>query len=136
MGTFFDPTSEEDKNLLSSENRDHAELTRVADQAEHDVIAIFEEIDGDGERTDVWLLGYDEDTDTATSSKLEEALRRTIAEVIDCRLSHYDDDPALASKAHGSRRWEYVEGENGRKWPKMWDARLTKFDRRPRPYHI
>lgn len=136
MGTFFDATDPADQKLLSEDNRNDSELETVADQAEYDVIRRYEVYDDVGERVEVALAGYDEDTDTADSTALAEALRRTIALVVDTRLTHRGDDRALESKSHGSRSWDYNVDELGRKWPDGWRQYLQDFDRLERPYHL
>lgn len=149
MATYFDITSYADINLLHGDVRNHCELSNVAAQVESDVINRFRERNrGAGypypyfassvgtpySTTDgkyiIWLDGYKEDADEA-DTRLKDALRRTIADVISHRLRYYEEENGVKRFSQGRVSIEYSGSGRDAEWPRQWSRRLTEFDLNP-----
>lgn len=156
---FFDVGSSVDLDYLPQRFWDHEDLPQVAQEVERDVINWFtvtgrgapREFFGPGHihiqedsKGAVFLWGYGgrpEETDGYDSDRskwtdLAEALRYTIAQVIQHRLEHQDVDPTVTSERRGDRRVQREPDRLDPKWPRNWTRPLKRYDSRPTSYQL
>lgn len=149
MATYFDLAAAADVLLLHESVRDHNELARIASAVETDVINHYRErnergldrytyygsptvapfVTSDGKYI-VWLDGYKEDADEA-DTRLKDALRRTIADVVSHRLRYYDEERGVQSWTQGRVSVTFSGGGRDTEWPKGWSRRLAEFNLNP-----
>lgn len=162
MAVWFDENDTDDTNLLHSDVRSHAEIGRVADEVELDVVDYFTttgqptlENRVAGQTTPYWFIengvaytvelygfapdpadaaGYDAN-DRADWSDFAEAFRATIAHVLGHRLRHYDELYGIQSERHGRESWTY-KGSRDLRWPPNWKRRLKKYITKPPVYSV
>lgn len=149
MASYFDISSAADLFLIHSSVRDHCELSQMAASVEDEIISQYRERNVGGyteypyyssqtgtpyTTTDgkyiIWLDGYKVDADEA-DTRLKDAMRRTIADVISHRLKHYDDEPGIKSWTQGRRSVVYAGDGIDAHWPKSWNKRLIEFNLNP-----
>lgn len=153
MATFFTATSTSDVLLIVRSLRTHIDLTTIAMQAESDVIehytlrqAPMDEYATQfytgrgyhkGNGMYVHLLGFDPDASVVTDSDLVTALKWTIADVINWRLTQYNENPLVTSEGapRGTNK-AFHEQAFDKFPPKDWDSRLRRWDIRPASYTI
>lgn len=145
MADFFDITKPEDYYLLHSSVRDHTEAGTVANKVEWEVLdafkfrdmqqrsnwdAFFEYESGadPNEVIKVRLVGYDAETPSESNADLKEALRRTIAEVVEWVLLGYNQTSEVKSESLG--RWSATYGSvpSYKDFPAGWKNKLKNFD--------
>jgi len=151
MAYYFDLSDAADLLLLHSSVRDHDELARVSLEVETDVINQFRERNTRGadfyqyygsslaapfvtsdSKYVIWLDGYKEDADdAAVDTRLKDALRRTIADVVSHRLRYYDEEQGISSFTQGRVSIAYTGGTRNNRWPAAWSSRLAEFNLNP-----
>jgi len=154
MSDFFDTSAQADLDLLHSSVRNNAELDNVVDKVEWQIIDYFSQREGTYRTTYsdfyqyedgndplneilVRLVGYDQDTPTNSLADLQEALRRTIAEVVSYVLRKYDRQSGVSSVQQGKRSISYMQAATDpNSWPDSWKSRLKNFDAKVPTYGI
>jgi hypothetical protein len=144
MATYFDPTNAADLKLLRSAFRDVAEILEIAAGAEADVIRMYTgrlypwsagkvmvgpptSIGGNPERF-VYLWGYTVDSAAASADFLD-ALKRTVAHVVDWRIGVSKRDPSMG--AGQTKTIRSLAGDANTEFPRGWNWRLHEYDVRP-----
>ena len=150
MSTFFDPSKQEDLDLLHSSVRNDDELTNVVNKVEYEMIdhfrqrpdipvyfrSGFENLSSKN-RIKVRLIGYSEDDPTQSNADLKEALRRSIAHVVSYILRNYDNLVGAQAIRQGQRSVTYKGViPDVDKWPDGWKSYLRNFDDREAHYSI
>lgn len=152
---FFDPSSQDDLQLLHEDIRQHSELVNVVSQVEWEIInSAFTQ--REGQNRGVWqdffeyengnnpnnellvrLVGYDQDTPSNSEADLKEALRRTIARVVSWVLRDYSNPQNVSSISQGQRSVDYAgRVPDWQDWPDDWDRLLHNYDARIPNYGI
>lgn len=156
MADFFDTSAQADLDLLHSSIREHPELDNMVDKVEFEILQFYSQRENDhwdnywdffkyekGAPTSteilVRLVGYDQDTPTNSEADLQEALRRTIAEVASWALRNYSNSPG----AHNVTLGRFSTGSGGlsdlptvNDWPDNWNRFLKNFDAKIPKYGI
>lgn len=146
--TYFDPAALVDQNLLAPEYRAYADLANLAGVVEQDVIAYYTARAPDtlytyrksvpvGEATGaaglarfVCLRGYKASSqDSTTDPDLKDALRRTIAVVLEWRIMQRIRSQAISSTSVQGVSRTYFEQARSL-WPTGWNRFLKDFDTR------
>lgn len=152
MSTYFDAAA--DTARLRPENRAYADLANLAADVEKDVIEAFtvhsedlsytaqaqawlstpvgEQVTASTNQLYVALRGYKADAaDAAVDADLKDALKRTVAEVIDWRIALRTREQAIASTGAAGVSRAYL-AESRDLFPRSWRRHLYRFDlRRP-----
>jgi len=150
MADFFDINTVADQSLLHSSIRDDAELQNVVDQVEWEIIDYFRQreslrsdiVSGKENLTstqsiNVMLIGYDQATPTDSRDDLQEALRRTIADITTWVLRNYSNPQGVQSKSQGNRSYTATGViPTWREWPDGWKSKLRNFDAKIPSYGI
>ena len=150
MADFFDINPVADQSLLHSSIRDDAELQNVVDQVEWEIIDYFRQreslrsdiVSGKENLTstqsiNVMLIGYDQATPTDSRDDLQEALRRTIADITNWVLRNYSNPQGFQSKSQGNRSYTATGViPTWREWPDGWKSKLRNFDAKIPSYGI
>ena len=150
MADFFDINTVADQSLLHSSIRDDAELQNVVDQVEWEIIDYFRQreslrsdiVSGKENLTstqsiNVMLIGYDQATPTDSRDDLQEALRRTIADITNWVLRNYSNPQGFQSKSQGNRSYTATGViPTWREWPDGWKSKLRNFDAKIPSYGI
>ena len=150
MADFFDINPVADQSLLHSSIRDDAELQNVVDQVEWEIIDYFRQreslrsdiVSGKENLTstqsiNVMLIGYDQATPTDSRDDLQEALRRTIADITTWVLRNYSNPQGVQSKSLSKRSYTATGViPTWREWPDGWKSKLRNFDAKIPSYGI
>nr|BDD43939.1 hypothetical protein 3 [bacterium] len=150
MATFFDTGNLQHLNLLHSEIRDHTELDNVVDSVEYNVLDYYKQrpsipltLETGRENLDtvneiqVRLIDYNQNNPENSESDLQEALRRTIADVVSWVLRNYDNSQGVQSIQQGKRSITFIgPAPSWDTWPDGWNFRLRNFDDREAIYSI
>ena len=154
MADFFDINPVADQSLLHSSIRDDAELQNVVDQVEWEIIDYFRQRENQSLATyadffeyesgasldrdiKVRLVGYDQATPTDSRDDLQEALRRTIADITTWVLRNYSNPQGVQSKSLSKRSYTATGViPTWREWPDGWKSKLRNFDAKIPSYGI
>ena len=146
---FFDVDSN-DLDLLHSSIRDHAELRKVVDNVEYEVLDYYKQrpsipltLQTGRENLyttndiQVRLIDYDNDNPANSEQDVKNALKRTIAEITSWVLRNYDNMQNVKSISQGKRSIEfYGLAPSWKDFPKGWQRWLRNFDDREALYSI
>lgn len=145
MADFFDTSKDEDLNLLHSSVRTHDEVDNVVNQVEWNILDHYSQREGQswGNYDDffeyeqgndptneikVRLVGYDSEDPTNSEADLQEALRRTIADVSSWVLRNYHRSQGVDEIQQGNRSYSSSSGvPSWREWPHGWQNKLSNF---------
>lgn len=146
--TYFDVTAPADQNLLAPEYRAYADLANVASTVELEIIAFYTARAPDalytyrqsvpiGEAVGainlarfVFLRGYKASSqDSLTDPQLKDALRRTVALVIEWRIAQRIRNAVMSSSSMQGVSRTYIEQARSL-WPAGWTRWLKDFDTR------
>ena len=153
MANFFNIEDQDDLNLLHSSVRGNSELGTVVDKVEWEVIdafkfrdmqqrsnwdAFFEHESGadPNDEIKVRLIGYDADNPSDSIPELKDALRRTIADIVEWVILGYDQTSEVKSERLG--RWAVTYGRvpSYQEFPSGWKNKLKNFDASWETYSI
>jgi len=151
MATFFDTSKQDDLDLLHSSVRSHNEIDNVVDKVEYEILDYYKQRPSVPLRLQtgrenlyttneiqVRLIDYDNDNPSNSEADLQEALRRTIAEIASWVLRNYDNNQAdVQSIKQGKRSITYMgAAPSWKDWPDGWQHYLRNFDDREALYSI
>lgn len=154
MTTYFDSTNTAHLLLIVHSVRAHKDIATVAEQSEYDVIEHFTRhypaaVDyvnnfyvgqgyHKGNGVYVALEGFNPDADAvdAAYADLVTALRYTIADVINWRLSKYGESPLLESISTAQGVGKTFREEMKQDFPPDWARRLKRHEIKLPIYHI
>lgn len=150
---YFDAEDPAHIALLRENIRDVSELKDVAAAAEYDVIAAWSGTQFVGNTTYgtytfestlirtspfpiyCYLRNFTTDPeDSQADPMLVDALRRTIAQVIEWRVSQWKKDPVLRLQYANATSLNYMDDANAM-FPANWRRRLHMWDVRPEVYY-
>lgn len=150
MADFFNPAN--DVNLLHSSIRTHSELSNVVEKVEYEIIDFYSQrpsipirvktgsenlrIGPNSTGIEVQLIGYDPDDPTNSDADLKEALRRSIAKIVEWVLLGYNDTSKVKSESMGRWSAEYITVPSYKEWPNGWNNLLKNFDDREALYSV